>query len=132
MATSIPTLDYPAGFTPPTPSASGGNSASSSALPALPSLPSLDSILGVDQSQGTLTGLAAAANGTTATQQASNQNNSVVGQTSQATSNVFTQLGNWLKTIAVPGTLALVGLLIIILSVYMAVTSAKTHWGKIK
>lgn len=89
-------------------------------------------MLGVDTSQGTLTGLAAAANGVSANQQASNQDNSVVGKTTAVTNSFFSQLTEWLKSIAVPGTLALVGLLIIILSVYIAVTSAKNALGKIK
>jgi hypothetical protein len=128
MGTSIPSIDYPVGMTPPTPSAGS----SSSGIPALPALPDISSMLGVDTSQGTLTGLAAAANGVSANQQASNQDNSVVGKTTAVTNSFFSQLTEWLKSIAVPGTLALVGLLIIILSVYIAVTSAKNALGKIK
>jgi hypothetical protein len=120
--TTIPTLPSN-GTTSPVPSAA------SSSLPALPSLPSLDSVLGVDTSQGALTGLAAAANGVSVGQQQQNEAGSVVGHTTAATNGVFAQLGEWLKSIALPGTLAIVGLLIIVLSVYMAVTGAKKHWG---
>jgi hypothetical protein len=80
-------------------------------------------MLNVDTSQGVLTGLAAAANGVSATQQTTNQNNSVQGQIS---SSIWTQLGAWLKSIALPGTVSVVALLLIVLSVYIAATKTGT------
>lgn len=90
-------------------------------LPPLPKGYDLTSALGLDTSQGTLTGLAAVANGTTAQQQATNQANSVQGQIS---SSIWTQLGSWLKSIALPGTVSVVALLLIVLSVYIAATKS--------
>lgn len=118
---SIPTVDYPAGMTPPTPSAGG-----SSGMPALPALPALSSYTTGDTSNSVGMGASGGGtvNGMTGSQIADNQATGGTGNpaVSPASGNIWQQFGAWLKSIALSGTFALVALLLIILSVYIAVT----------
>jgi hypothetical protein len=119
MATTIPSVDVPSGFSIPSLPAIGG----SSDIPALPSLSNY--LTGADQGVGTGTSSAASttANGMSSSQLANNQATGGTGSTSVpvAGTSIWSQLGAWLASIALPGTLALVALLIVIFSVYRAV-----------
>lgn len=118
MTTSIPSVSYPDGFTPPTPSAGG-----SSSLPALPALSSY--LTGANQGVGTGTDGTdpLSVNGMTSGQIATNQATGGTGNpaVAPASGNVWSQLGAWLASIALPGTLALVAVALIIFSTYKAV-----------
>lgn len=126
MASSIPTISMPDGFVPPTPAVGAG--ASMPSLPALPALPSY--LTGSNQGVGTGTDgstAGATVNGLTSGQLSNNQATGGTGSTSTpvAGTGIWAQLGEWLKSIALPGTVSLVGLLLIILSVYIAATRGK-------
>jgi hypothetical protein len=114
MATSIPSIDYPAGMTPPTPSAGG-----SSGMPALPALPALPSLSQSDENAAA--DIAAGGTGTASDGGIGSAKSNAAGAQVLADS-VWTNLGAWLKSIALSGTFALVALLLIVLSVYIAVT----------
>jgi hypothetical protein len=121
MATSIPSVDVPAGFTPPALPSLGG--AISDSLPSLPALSNY--LTGANQGVGTTnaTDTGSTANGLTNTQIANNQATGGTGNPAVpvAGTGVLAQLGAWLKSIALPGTVALIALLLVIFSVYRAV-----------
>jgi hypothetical protein len=122
MATSIPTVATPAGFTVPSLPSLGGNGAD---LPALPALPALSNYLtGANQGVGTGTDgtTGTSVNGLTSGQIGNNQATGGTGSTSTpvASNTVWSELGAWLKAIALPGTLSLVGLLLIVFSIWKA------------
>lgn len=89
-----------------------------SSMSGIPDLPPLPSYLnGSNTSTADSTGASSTStvNGMTGSQITSNQ------QAAGAVS-IWTSLGNWLKSIALPGTISVVGLLLIVLSIYIAVT----------
>lgn len=95
-----------------------GSTVSTPTLPPLPSTPSLSSYLnGSNTSTPASTGASTASsvNGMTSSQITTNQ-------TAAGSTSIWSSLGAWLKSIALPGTIALSGLLLIILSIYVAVT----------
>lgn len=114
MASNIPSIPYPDGMTPPTPSAGSGT-----VLPPLPSLPSLPSL---SQSDQNVAGDIAAGGTGTASEGGIGSSKGASAAVSATVGVVWGQLGAWLKSIALPGTFAVVALLLIVLSVYIAVT----------
>lgn len=119
MTTSIPSVDVPAGFTVPSLPSIGG---AGDALPALPALSNY--LTGADQGVGTNapSSNSTSVNGMSSGQLSNNQATGGTGSTSTpvATSTIWTELSTWLKSIALPGTVSLVGLLLIIFSVWKA------------
>lgn len=120
MATTIPTVDTPAGFSIPSLPAIGGTSGD---IPALPSLSNY--LTGANQGVGTSTSTDpnTSVNGMTSAQLANNQATGGTGNSAVpvAGTGVWAQLGAWLQSIALPGSLALVAVLLIVFSVYKAV-----------
>lgn len=113
----IPSIDYPAGFTVPTPSAAG----SSEVLPPLPAgyqLPSLSAPSST--SDDVASDIAAGGTGVPASGGLGYGAGGATVQT--AVSNPYSVFSAYLRSVALPGTLALVGLALIILSLYIAVT----------
>ena len=116
-SSSIPSIPFPVDFGAPTPSAAPGGT-------VLPPLPSLSSIL---NSGSTATSAADAGNAADIAAGGTGSDGAYGTGQAVATgaSSYFSWLGTWLKSIALPGTLSVVALLLIILSVYIAVTRGK-------
>lgn len=117
MASNIPSIPYPDGMTPPTPSAGSGT-----VLPPLPSLPAIGSSTSSTSADDNVAADIAAGGTGLASEGGIGSSKGASAAVSATVGGVWGQLGAWLKSIALPGTFAVVALLLIVLSVYIAVT----------